>query len=438
MKGSHSAPTTPAAPVKNRASAGFTLTELAIAMVIIGILGVMFMREYVQYIEKVKISDTDYALDRIDGALQRYAVLNNGYPIPARLDRQDGDVDYGAQGTDSTAPENCASATWLANDGYCITTNPVANPVLIGAVPFQELQLTADEAMDYWNRKILYAVSVNQTSDSGFFNDDDNGDGTTGDDGSITVTAYDETLPWGTVKIANSNYDFVLVSGGETGLGFFRANGTQNGACPSGTPTVEEENCDFDDVFLLEDNKTLTPNRTETGGFYGTASVANNAAFYDDLVLATPSLTKETWYRATLDPNYALSPANRIGIGTETPQARLHVSGNVKADNVYSDNICDENSVCFNPVIIDGDEASMDCEGSAIVPGEDPAVVELMNSEVNCAVSGDSGGNPVTGSNDIVIETGGFFETKDCTTVGTGQLLQGIDAAGLLNCQDPP
>ena len=54
---------------------GFTLIEVALAMIVISIIGVMFIREYRQHVEELKFSNTDDSLGDINTALQRYASM---------------------------------------------------------------------------------------------------------------------------------------------------------------------------------------------------------------------------------------------------------------------------------------------------------------------------------------------------------------------------
>ena len=229
----------------------------------------------------------------------------------------------------------------------------------------------------------------------------------------------------GTPADLASDYDMVLVSMGETQEGAYSNAAVLVSPCVGAVAEYEDENCDFDEVFLLDSDPQVSANST--------VSHVAGASFFDDFTLAQQSYPLDIWYEHDLVPDYAISQATRVGVGTTDPQVRLHVMGDIQADtDILTDQICDDDQTgCFNPEIIAGNVAAMDCMDNSI-PGIEP-VLSIGNSRVYCASAVDLSGNALDGQAyefDMSI-----FNAVNCAA--TGQLVTQIDASGTPICDTP-
>jgi len=109
--------------------AGLTLIELALVLVLIGLLGWLFLPPTFQMREQERIKETRAKLDAIEAALVRFVMLHDRLPCPAPGNLPDDHT--------SAGEENCSSLN---------------NPV----VPWRSLGLTAKDAEDAWGVRITY------------------------------------------------------------------------------------------------------------------------------------------------------------------------------------------------------------------------------------------------------------------------------------------
>ena len=158
---------------------GFSLIEVAILLMVIGIVVTPMVAMYNVEIAKNRVNETRASFADVKSAVNLYIAAHGRYPRPASLSAVEGDADYGEEVPLAGPHPNCnaAMAAWFASDGYC-----KAAGILIGAVPFDALGLDPEAGTDYWDNKIIYAVTTSQT-DSGSFTQNPA-------DGAITVRSY--------------------------------------------------------------------------------------------------------------------------------------------------------------------------------------------------------------------------------------------------------
>lgn len=378
---------------------GLSLIEVAMVLLIAGILTVPMVDLYTIYKETEKTEVTKNNITDVRNAVNKFAVKEGRYPIPASVSAVQGDVGFGHEG--SPNPPNCASATWATTDGICRTaTSP---DVLIGAVPFNTVGLEEEESIDYWGNRILYAVSLTQTSAGTYVEND----GVTG--GAITVM---EMSSAGLVA-APEFRDAIFVSHGPEAVGAYTAQG--NAAAPCNVPVVEaeDENCDLDEVFVLEENAR---------------GYVKGGDYYDDYTSALKSPGGTAWSQPAMATDIAWTGATRIGIGTTNPSVKLEAAGDITATGkVRADQLCGPGSTCFDPEMITGALTEMDCAKKSALGG---VVTGLGAGIVSCSGAVDASGNPASSG---VVEyrfDATYIQQKDCTTVGSGQPMIGIDATG--------
>lgn len=333
--------------------AGFTLIEVAIVIVIVGILTIPLVSAYSIYQQKRAMEITTERIKTISDFTNITKDANLAYPCPALRNLVEGDAMYGVDAcTNNTlrvAIDGLALGACTAGGGICKIAgirdadgDSINDPILIGAVPFVTLAIGtrqfigADNSYDGWNNKIDYAVSANITRLSGiaaplneshFFG---------------VIKAVDEfgrpTASIGTIDINNdsiiddddANGLYVIISHGKTGLGAYSSQGRL--VAPCSAASTDRENCDNDATFMRA-----------LGVYEGTP-----AQFYDDYVLFNREQAAELWQNVT-------NPATNggtgdiinlntgfVGIGTDTPSEELEVVGNIRAPTVLSNQICDE------------------------------------------------------------------------------------------------
>lgn len=136
---------------------GFTLIEICIAMLIIGVMLAPALMTYNIEMKQRQKANIDGAFIRINDAMSKYVSRFGRYPRPASLllGQDSNDANFGLEGpvTPATCPD-------MITDGMCITGG--ADVVYIGAVPFNELQLDYDITLDPWGNKIIYAVTASK------------------------------------------------------------------------------------------------------------------------------------------------------------------------------------------------------------------------------------------------------------------------------------
>jgi prepilin-type N-terminal cleavage/methylation domain len=207
---------------------GFTLVEMAVVLVIIGLLLAGLMMPLSAQVEQRRIDETRKAMDEITQALIGFALTANGrLPCPANPTVASGTAGAGTE--TNTGP-----------NGSC-----VSNP---GVVPWATLGLNETDA---WNRRYTYRVT-------GSFADGLDGAGAAGATppcGAPRAGVSFELCSTGdnTVLAATagatlaSTIPAVIISHGPNGLGGYTSTGAQIGV--SGDAD-EAENSDGDATFV--------------------------------------------------------------------------------------------------------------------------------------------------------------------------------------------
>ncbi len=358
---------------------GLTLIDIAVIMIIIGILLYPFLQSRRLSLESAKQASTQGAIGQISEAIEAYYFENGYYPCPARPTLGPNDppdannIEFG--------DENRLPPVAPATVGLCITDAgnvDIPNPgdtVYYGAVPFKALKLTLEQSLDAWNNKITYAVTATQTDPATFtpngaitlikeFEVISNANGEkceAKDDDAVSLAPSPRTY---------SDLHLVLFSKGENALGGYTLDGISTGACPSGVNAARDsENCDNDDTFRLP-TCIINPNP--------------GANFYDDVFSLSATsdwntLPSKIWDTAQ-DPNNLGSVVGYIGIGNPNPQHHVDVNGNILSDTVDSDpnkkgNVhasiyCEAaGEKCFDPKSIAGDDPNMTCSNGSGMDG---------------------------------------------------------------------
>lgn len=121
---------------------GFTLVELAVVMVISGLVMGSVVTMVKPVVQKVQMDTSKNTMDKIAKALAGYAVRNNRLPCPAAPNP-----------TNEPLGSERGSGTDGTGFGTCI------NADVEGIVPFRTVGLRQKDVQDSWGRYITYRVS---------------------------------------------------------------------------------------------------------------------------------------------------------------------------------------------------------------------------------------------------------------------------------------
>lgn len=202
--------------IKNGLNKGFTLMELSITLVVLGITIYSAVAIYTKRVEISRIADTTEKLKVIENALRSYYLKNGTLPCPA-----DGTLTTGAAafGVASVAA-NCGSSTDSNTGIYSIS----GNSVYMGVVPTRTLNLQDSYMLDDWGNRITYVVADDFSNGSWDINGTINVSNTAG--GSFTTEAV-----------------YIIISYGKDGIGAWRrAGGTARIEAQTKTSDFELEN----------------------------------------------------------------------------------------------------------------------------------------------------------------------------------------------------
>lgn len=229
---------------------GFTLVEVAIVMLIGGILLATASTMLLSYLKKTEINTTQERLDQIDEALQLFLSLNGRYPCPARLNAAPDTANFGVE----ISENGCNTVAPAADETIAAGGGRGGRLVRIGAVPVRTLNLPDDFVRDAWGGRFTYAITESLAHPTTYNRDE----------GAIFVNDAAGN-PVVTFPAAGTAH-YIINSHGENNAGAYSASGTGRFACTAGTR--ETENCDDDATFV---STTIR-------------STGNNANLYDDFI----------------------------------------------------------------------------------------------------------------------------------------------------------
>jgi prepilin-type N-terminal cleavage/methylation domain-containing protein len=375
---------------------GFTLLEVALALIVISLVMVPYIQVYKQYMnDQIKEQSDDY-ISVIQSALQKYAMRYGRYPMPANPSLGPGSAAGFGQEVALATIGNCSAASLAA----CRTTAAWGvvpnNTVLIGAVPFAALGLPQKYNLDGYNNKFTYAVTESLTVAASY---KDNG-------GIIQVIDELGSETQGT----NKNAHYVIVSHGSDRKGAFTLNGIQTITCDLSILSRDNDNCD--------NNATFRSN-------FATIGTGGNAKYtrdeidvagpnhYDDYIHWATSTDTDIWTKTvasgtTSDIFNRDLGSIRVG-GTTEPTAKVEVrGGDFKATAFRADRLCTNTGICaaagstsglavpynyapnvFSPSIIAADHNSANNAkpGGGIDCGPNTGLTGIGNSDEECNLS---------------------------------------------------
>lgn len=209
-----------------RRQAGFTLIELSIVVMIVGLTMSAFGAAFLQYLQNAREKAVQQKIEDIETALGRFLAINGRYPCPAQVNAQPDTSMFGVE-----VSGNCALNGNISGTTY--STGTGGRIVRMGAVPVRTLNLPDDYAIDPWSMRILYGVTGVLANSSTF---------------AQNMGAYSIVDSAGNSVItpAGSGH-YAIISVGPDNMGTYTTRGASGPACV--TARLDGENCDNDAVL---------------------------------------------------------------------------------------------------------------------------------------------------------------------------------------------
>lgn len=310
-----------------RAQSGFSLLELSVALIIIGVVMVPLFHQIRLDTLEQRNNETKLNISiMVPQALANFTSREDRRPCPANPTLTEADSGFGLEDRDP--------ATGLCGASTATGTAAIRG----GAIPFKTLNIDPTQALDGWNNKITYVVTTTHTVAGGM---DTN-------PGTIQVAEFRLNTNNGNIEqIAPGDpASYLLISHGRNGVGAYTPGGVLAAPCPATGPALlrgDAENCDGDAAFVSHEGDV--------------ASLAPGVNYYDDYTKATAADPADMFSRSgagnTLNSIHAL-----YGINNNNPQTELDVVGNTKAgENAHAVSFCTTESDdprCFTTEIIAG------------------------------------------------------------------------------------
>jgi prepilin-type N-terminal cleavage/methylation domain-containing protein len=139
-------------------SAGFTLVEIAIVLVIASLIIAAGIGISVAVVDNVRAKTTRQNMDAVKTALQSFIARYGRLPCPAVETRVPTDADFGIEDTRTTDPATSCTNTANLPGGTGIDAGKR------GVVPWKTLGMTLEGASDGWFNQFTYMVTVTATT----------------------------------------------------------------------------------------------------------------------------------------------------------------------------------------------------------------------------------------------------------------------------------
>ena len=359
-----------------RSASGFTLIEMAIVMLISGMIIAAGFQAYKLYSKNRFASDAYEKQERISGSISTYRTSTGRLPCPADptapLSSLNAGREISAASCNTLRLATTAAGTCI--QGVCkalgrdtsADVDTAGDPVLIGAIPFADIKansgvgmtkldkdLTYRDVLDPWGYQMSYIVSgyltdvnpaVNQPSYGAVY---------------VKTPNIPPTTPIDLIQPPGSAY-YALVSHGDNHKGAYSAEGTRPFLCTAGTADVS--NCDGSGVVSV-----------------GIRTLQTGTSYFDDVIYQESSAIRTLWNTTPAGALYNVNSGD-VGIGVDDPQNKLEVMGNVLGVDIIQDKICETSGgvtqPCWSP------KAFANSAGTQCTPSGTPGMINVMQGIV--------------------------------------------------------
>lgn len=379
---------------------GFSLIDMAIAMLVIGLLITPILFQVKYHYQYQKIENTEENLDLANEAIEAYYHTNGFYPCPANPALSIEDTNHGVAA--------------IEPDGNCTFVSPVNGLIAEGAIPYKELQIEEKLTHDAWSRKLFYAVTNNQAGSLAGVEAGVTAAFLPSVNGELRINEIPLVLHPVTQELVCNNplvdpdrdsdevhedIHYTLFSSGEDGIGAYHKNGEKVFANMSYTLTFVNED-DADETLqttcpigVSEDSENC-----DQDGIYSTNQCRKNVVSallqYDDLfILNARSINKppeKDWEVSNHEDENMRTRIARVGIGSPDPQYTMDVQGNVIVRDTQADPDDDKTGIIKSTEFCDG--TGINCFEAEVIGGRDPSMqcatgwsmVGIGNNKAKC------------------------------------------------------
>lgn len=291
-----------------RSVRGFTLIEIAIGMLILGLFIAGAAQAFYLFLVSKANADLDTTVKTVQEALRDFVADDPNdpsdavrYPCPAPLGAQVGSANYGREVCPANfANPGAAGADIAGGEGVFVVNGVGGEKVLVGTVPTSTLQIGSRYMLDPYHNRMLYAVSLSHTAPGAMIA------------ATPPADAVEVIDPSNNTQVV----DFILLSHGKDGAGSYTSEGMPHGFGCRGTTQGDAQNCTWQN-----NNRALF--RDQNGH-----SLAINDQYYDDrTVYSLASGSDSGWWRATDNTGQDITHINpgNVGIGTGNPGGKLTI-----------------------------------------------------------------------------------------------------------------
>lgn len=258
---------------------GFTLIELSVVIVILGLLSAGIIAAYSVYMQKEQTSRTQRNIEAVNDAIASFVAENGYLPCPASPDDAASRATNCGDGGTSVSP---VMARVGAGGGLNVRIGVVPVSVNEGVGVVRQL-VPGEKAIDGWNNRLAYAVVEEMAVP---------GNGRMDQDGAITIRNSGGGNATTTAR-------YIVLSHGQDGAGAYSRAGLPRQPCAAGSGGLNDIiNCDnLDATFVSIGN----------GGTRSTSGDANN---FDDFVMSDTSASGINGRYECTDPNTVFSGVN--------------------------------------------------------------------------------------------------------------------------------
>lgn len=380
---------------------GFSLIDVAVVMAIVGILLAGFLATYKMYQATRATTITEENFMASQEALGAFIPFKgNRYPRPAPFGLSDGEAGYGEE-VEVADIHGSACTNTTAKGKVCRGTGVGGKTVLIGALPFADLNMSDTQARDGYGRMFTYAVTEELTQPNGIDPLDVNADNVPDRDadGDVMYKHYvcvktQDINDNGTVTLAdctkandNPPRPIALISHGSDGVGGWLPSGTLYSPCGAVAAASQNDNCNFDGTFIQATRRTSDDNGTPgdtSDDFLRRQPIivqGDNANKNDDKIQVEVREDGNYWGMAGAAGSEKIGNKYnyKVGIGVLNPPTNpLEVGGNVLAEQgVLSNELCADGTNCLKTEALAGQDPDMNC-------GQLGMVRDIKNNQVTC------------------------------------------------------